>query len=731
MIDALHDGSATALLRWWLVLAGLTAAWFPLASRLWPGGTAWCTARVLAMLATAYALWLPATPGWPLPAWAVAAPLAAAAWAAATWAAGRAAGRHRSRHLHQPATVSPAPDWAQALRDEAAFAALLLLWCGLRAARADLGGTEKFMDHALLLASLQAVTLPPPDLWWAGGTVNYYYFGHWLSAVLARLADVPAPFAYNLMLCTVAALAMATAGALARELIRRLQQATGLVAAGSGARAATAGGVLAAVLIGFGGNLHTLLHGVLPALAAAFTGRPWAGYHYPLASRFIGAERGAPEHLITEFPAYSFVVGDLHAHLLGLPLSLGLLCLLHGAMADARPAAAWRRAAHRAAVAGLLGAMAMTNSWSFPIYLLLAGLAAACLRRQAGARGWRWAAGALAEGVALGALALLAALPFFWRFEPFNRGFALAERHTAPRDLAMLWGGPLALVGGCLALAWWAARQRPSLRARLQAARGAALFPALLVAVALACIAAGETVVVLDIYGDDYRRANTVFKLGYEAHGMLTVCAAVAATVLVLLLGRLPRLGRAPRAAWLGGVWLACMAPLSFAAFALPQGFGPFDRTMTLDALAGLQRTQPDDRQAIDWLRTHVAPGSTVLEVDGFSYTYAGRIATATGLPTVLGWRAHQELWRKQGKPQIEQRALDVEAIYRAQDCALASRLLARYGIVAIVLGAYEHERLPGLEEARLLPLAEPAARFGRTLVLRVRPEAQRCAAAG
>ena len=87
------------------------------------------------------------------------------------------------------------------------------------------------------------------------------------------------------------------------------------------------------------------------------------------------------------------------------------------------------------------------------------------------------------------------------------------------------------------------------------------------------------------------------------------------------------------------------------------------------------------------------------------------------------------KLWRKAAKPELEQRGTDVEQLYRAQDCPLAAQLIDRYRIGWIVLGDHERERLPGLEDARLLRLAAPVARFGGTRLLQPLPAGQRCTA--
>ena len=86
---------------------------------------------------------------------------------------------------------------------------------------------EKPMDFSFLAQLYRASTLPPLDPWFAGARLSYSYFGHFLVALVARLAAVPARVAFNLGLALFAGLAATTAYAAGLAVARRRRTALG------------------------------------------------------------------------------------------------------------------------------------------------------------------------------------------------------------------------------------------------------------------------------------------------------------------------------------------------------------------------------------------------------------------------------------------------------------------------------------------------------------------------
>jgi uncharacterized membrane protein len=504
----------------------------------------------------------------------------------------------------------------------------------------DVWSTEKPMDMAFLNAVNQSRYFPPHDPWLAGADLNYYYLGHLACAIVVRLADVDPARGYNLAVALVFALAASAVftlaatlwGALRRE---RPQLRRGAVAVGLAAVAACL---------------------VLGNLAGARELVQDGGYDWFAPSRVVPGT-------ITEFPWFSFLLADLHAHVLAIPFTMLALAFVAQVALAGPPGP--RAVAETAAAALAIGALYAINSWSYPVAAGL--LAAACLPS------WRRGPAALAWSALVLALGALLVLPFHLAFDPAAEGLGLVGERRGLGAFA----GDQALVHGL-----FVALLAPVLAGRLGRGRGARPLW-LLLAGGLICIALAEVVYVRDAFeGGPLERMNTVFKLGYQAWLLLAVAGTVAAFAAAARLSR--------RAL---AVWALVLVPVLAAAAVYPLAGtyarkDGFARAPTLDGLRWLARSAPGDVAAIAWLRSHAPGDAVVLEAVGDDYSPRGhaRIATFTGLATVLGWPGHELQWdHDPGR-----RRDAVARAYRTPDAAVARALLARYRVRYVVVGPLE-----------------------------------------
>jgi len=600
------------------------------------------------------------------------------------------------------------------LATEGLFLGAFLFFAAVRAYSPEIFWGEKPMDFSFLNVLLRSELLPPPEPWLAGTTLSYTYFGHFLVAAFAKALGVHPALAFNLGLAATAALTAAALLAAGAFLGGRLR--TGLIAAGLGL---------------FAGNLAGPLE-VARRRAVDFD-LFWS------VSRVLKTQNE-----INEFPFWSFLFADLHAHLLAFPFLLGLLGVLLLAFRQRTSPELYVPPFGRSlllAVASLfLAVVLVTNGWSAPtaaglLVLLLSASALAATPRPApplpARHLGRLLAGVVVPGLAVALPALFVTLPFWRAYTPpprhlgWERGpgydalslllvhglglalvvpFLLARLRETRQDsarprragalaasLALLLALSLldlpALAAGRLAPA-------PSVRAFLAGlallalllAFGRGLPPArralpAIAAAAFSLLALSEIVFVWD-------RMNTVFKFGLDATLLLAVAGAGA---LDLLLERSSSSGTPRRLA----ATLAAGALLGSLATSLLALAGHI-RTRrvetprgTLDGLAFLRSHRPGEAAALDFLEARVPGLPTIAEAWGPSYREYARFASRSGLPTVIGWDYHL-LQRGQPRAELDRRILDVARLYDPLALDDLPEVLSRHGIRWVVSGAEE-----------------------------------------
>jgi len=314
----------------------------------------------------------------------------------------------------------------------------------IRAANPEIASTEKPMELAFINAILRSPTFPPHDPWLSGYAISYYYFGYVLVSMLARLTGTIGSVAFNLSLALVFALSAIGSYGLLYNLLRKKTRLTDSKKALQLSLGSLLAPFFVLIVSNLGGFLHVLrIRKIFWTMdeSGVWTSSFWSwldigSYSHPppaesfphwwwwQASRIVqdfdfnAVNKGV---VIDEFPFFSFLLGDLHPHVLAMPfafLILGLtLNLFFGGAKGKMP---WLPFELNPAAfllsAIVLGGMAFLNIWDFPIYTaVFAG--AYALRNFYVQNNWRaFAKDFFGLGIALGMTGILLYLPFYIGF---------------------------------------------------------------------------------------------------------------------------------------------------------------------------------------------------------------------------------------------------------------------------------------------------------------------------
>ena len=294
----------------------------------------------------------------------------------------------------------------RAVLEETAFVVIFCLMCYFKGFLSEINGQEKYMDYGFILSMLRNDTLPAKDMWLSGNSINYYYFGQFLWALVIKCSMIKPAIAYNIAMCTATALPFAMAFSFGTMLIETAIQ--------HGFHDSPIpkylGGTLTAFAVSIWGNSHSFFYdpdsignNIVPVFAKlGCEVGDYKNFFYPDSTRYIGYNpkitNAGGDFTIEEFPFYSYLIGDLHAHVISMMIVLVIACLMlafinsaaypNGAEMKLKRTLANLKAGGRLAEefkvtltlpfilsAVLLGVAQMTNYWDFLFYFIFISMA--------------------------------------------------------------------------------------------------------------------------------------------------------------------------------------------------------------------------------------------------------------------------------------------------------------------------------------------------------------------
>ena len=664
---------------------------------------------------------------------------------------------------------------------EGLFLAFFLFDLMIRIGNPDLWhpskGGERPMDFSFFGAILKSTTFPPYDPWFAGGYINYYYYGFVLVATPVKLLGIVPTIAYNFILPTLFSMVAMGAFCVGWNLLEHrnsnVENRTSLF------DSRFVAGLLAALLMVVLGNLGTvrMLYQGFERMAApggnidnanipqrlvwasegfvkSLTGQPLPygqGDWYWGPSRIIPP---GPGNEITEFPFFTFLYSDLHAHMMAMPLALLAL--------------AWALAVIKAKRVSLfqlligalvIGALYPTNLSDIYTYLPIGIVAVGYVlwRSDASSR-WKIELPDTARKLILilGSAVFLAVFSYvlYWPYHAaYSQGYSALDAWTASHtpiwSYLAHWGVLLFIITFWLAWEtheWMASTPVSSLNKlrpyQILIEAGIAVFLAALfylmyreveigwVALPLAgwagllILRPGQpdlkrfvlflvgtsmliTIMVeIVVVRGDIGRMNTIFKFYLQAWTMLSVSAGAA---FVWMLADVHKWRPAWRNIFQGGVTLLLAVAAMYTVSATIDKIG--DRMapnvpLTLDSITYMKYAQyadfgvtmnlNQDYQAIRWMQDHVQGSPVIVEANCPEYHWCTRFTIYTGLPGVVGWNWHERQQRTLTPQLVEDRIAQIAGFYTTTDPQAAVSFLKKYNVQYIIVGQLERAEYPG-----------------------------------
>lgn len=594
------------------------------------------------------------------------------------------------------------------LTEEGIFLGCYVIFLIIRAYHPEIYWGEKPMDFSILNAIHRSRYFPPYEPWFAGTYLNYYYFGTYLISALSKLSHLPLHITFNLSWGLIPALVIITAFGIVYTLRRKLSTA-----------------LIGAAMVGILGNLE--------GMRQFFLGRP-LNFHY-----FWATSRILPDNAINEFPFWSFLFADLHAHVLAMPFTLLALAITINLMFSLREEKQWMPHPRSWLIPGLIyGTLVPLNFWDFLPYLLLLTIVLVIGFFFSGNKPHRvdlhfweriiFLLQQICQKIILPLAVILTSgftfyLPFYLNLRPsplplgwekastaqfghFMIVFGIfiffifsgltrealyflikSKGKTSPRKITLLLIIFLAGMGimleshfrlrECLIvlLLWFLILAVLNVRQKPESRRE--IFPLVLTGAGLFIALACEWFYLSD-------RMNTVFKFYLTVWFFLAISAAIYQD----------KFKKRKISSTVGkGIVYILLAAGFFCSFTDLYAIITTQRVptekLTLNGINYLWQVNPEEYAAIRWINLNISGNPVILEAQGESYGEYSRISMNTGLPTLLGWEYHIHQ-RGYSWTDVQQRKQDVKLLYQSQDKALVVSLLQKYGVNYIYLGKLE-----------------------------------------
>lgn len=529
---------------------------------------------------------------------------------------------------------------------------------------------EDIMDFGIINSIIKGTTVPPQDVWYSGSPTNYYYFGQFMVGILGKLTGIQSAVLYNIYISHLVATIFISIFGIAFTICKKYFFA-----------------LFSSLLMVVGGNLSMLKH-----------------YLFENKKEYFYADaRSLIPNTINEFPAYSFIISNLHAHILGLMNVTVFIAVITSIFLDR---SLLKSKLFIIISSIILGSLLITNSWDFVIYVPLLLLAASVggvkLSNLKQMLPMIVKNGLL--GVVIVVFSILSISPFFLTFYNPTKGVGIVHDILDPLAVCVMFGYFFWIISIGILFFKNLVNKRIIL---------------VLSSYGLFLIFIPAVFFLKDIYYDLnplYYRANTIFKIWYQAW---TILALVSGPILYALYLQILK--------W-KNKYLIFQSLIGFVFLSLFVFFYPIssysyrigtNELKGLDGSSYLEDTDPGKYFIINWLNSERTSQTQLVEGYGKSYSLESIVSAYTGHPTIVGWYEHELGWRNNW-PEIANRMGEVEKIYTSQNATEIKGILDKYNVKYIIISNKERELFGQNAGQNLLSISQVIASYDEDMILLV-----------
>jgi len=562
---------------------------------------------------------------------------------------------------------------------EIIFLSSFVVFCLIRSFTPAAEGLEKLFDMSLINGILQSEKMPPKDPWYSGYNINYYYFGHFIVATLTKMSFLPSYVTFNLSLATIYSILAIEIFSITYNITEKLKL-----------------GFLGILLFLFLSNLLGFLQiltffkpELVDFLSSTFNIKyamtcchdPRQNFFNFLLTFPVWSSTRVIPNTINEFPYANFMFGEVHSHILSLPIQMlligVLLCLYNSKKYNfiLLPFSAL-----------VISTIYITNSWDAPTYFALFYAVNIILLLER-----RIKFKTLLYSISLVTFAFLVfSLPYILTVNK-KASFGLAvEKSNIFQELILF---PVFI----FSIFYYYVKKDPELFFYILVFSSVIYFLTQIqiivlllpfIVFSLKAINNRENMLIhlLIFFGSLIMlfpeiffidsRYNTIFKFYYH----IWIFWSISSVFIIQDLRK--------DKTFITILLILIILSLPMTIFATIDRFNQgMNDGISLDGLKYMQKYHPDDYALLMWARKNINHNEIILEASGDAFTYTSIFSSYTGLQTPVGWNnhvgIHHNIWP-------EDRMKDVKIIYETDNQTLAFNLIKKYNISYVFVGSVE-----------------------------------------